>query len=112
LLLGYYTPQGELLFAGRVGTGFSDKVLRDITARLSKVARTKTPLARIPEATGNRYGFGTLFKWSEAKWVHPRLVAEVVYLNWTADGFLRHVSFQGLRQDKPARDVVREPPVL
>lgn len=110
LLLGYYTPAGELLFAGRVGTGFSTKKLSEIAAKLKPLARAKTPLARIPEATGNRYGFGTPFKWSEAHWVRPTLVAEVTYLTWTGDGFLRHVSFQGMREDKPAREVVREPP--
>lgn len=107
LLLGYYTPAGELLFAGRAGTGFSDKTLREITAKLKPLARAKTPLARIPTSTGNRYGFGKPFRWSEAHWVTPKLVAEVTYLTWTADGFLRHVVFEGLRADKPAREVVR-----
>jgi bifunctional non-homologous end joining protein LigD len=110
LLLGYYTPQGELLFAGRAGTGFPDRMLKEITAKLKKLEQPKMPLARLPSATGNRYGFGSPFKWSEAHWVKPRLVAEISYLNWTADGFLRHVVFLGLREDKTAREVVREPP--
>ena len=110
LLLGYYTPDGELRFAGRVGTGFSDRTLWALATKLKKLARPTMPLARLPAATGNRYGFGKPFKWSEAHWVQPKLVAEVSYLEWTADGVLRHAVFLGLREDKPARDVVRTPP--
>jgi bifunctional non-homologous end joining protein LigD len=92
-----------------VGTGFSDRVLREISGKLKPLAVAKTPLARIPEST-NRYGFGKPFRWSAAHWIKPKLVAEVTYLTWTADGFLRHVSFEGLRSDKPAREVVRRGP--
>ena len=110
LVLGYYTPKGELLFAGRAGTGFSDRVLRSLSAKLKTLARTGTPLARLPPPTANRYGFGKPFRWTNVRWVNPKLVAEVTYLEWTADAILRHVVFEGLREDKPAREVVRHGP--
>ncbi len=110
LVLGYYTPKGELLFAGRAGTGYSDKALRILSAKLKPLERKDMPLARLPPPTANRYGFGKPFRWSEVRWVRPELVAEVTYLEWTADGILRHVVFEGLREDKPGREVVRRSP--
>jgi bifunctional non-homologous end joining protein LigD len=97
LLLGVY--EGEaLVFAGKVGTGFTDKVARELRKRLQAIERKASPFAARLAGT------------ARAHWVEPRLVAEVKFIEWTGDGRLRHPSFQGLREDKPARQVVREKP--
>jgi bifunctional non-homologous end joining protein LigD len=96
LLLGVY--EGErLVYAGRVGTGFDDATLRRLGARLRRLARATSPFA--PD--GPRPP-------ARAHWVKPELVAEVAFTEWTRDGLLRHPAFQGLREDKPAREIVRE----
>jgi bifunctional non-homologous end joining protein LigD len=103
LLLGTYA-EGELVYAGRVGTGFDDRQLADLRARLDALARKRSPFAK-PVADAPR----------DVHWVEPRLVAEVRFANWTRDEQLRHATFLGLREDKAAREVVREsvapPPV-
>jgi bifunctional non-homologous end joining protein LigD len=99
LLVGVHDPEGRLQFAGKVGTGFSDKVLQDLRRRLTALAQPESPFkeARIPGVT-------------RAHWVRPDLVGEVQFTEWTSDGRLRHPSFQGLRADKDPREVVREVP--
>ena len=95
LLLGVYEGE-KLRFAGKVGTGFTDKSARELRARLQKLEQKTSPFAeKIP---------GT----ARAHWVEPKLVAEVAFGEWTPDHRLRHPSYQGLREDKPARQVVRE----
>lgn len=98
LLVGYYDDDEKLTFAGKVGTGFSVAVARDIRRRLDAIESKDAPFA-VPPAGW----LGT-----HAHWVKPRLVAEVVFTEWTGDGKIRHPSFQGLRLDKPARAVRRE----
>ncbi len=98
LLLGVY--EGEALqFAGKVGTGFTEKALTDLKRRLRPLEEAASPFAkaRIPGLT-------------RAHWVRPELVAEVAFAEWTGDGRLRHPSFQGLREDKKPKEVVREKP--
>jgi bifunctional non-homologous end joining protein LigD len=92
-----HDASGALTFAGKVGTGFTSKTLRDLERRLAPLGRPASPFskARIPGVT-------------RAHWVEPTLVAEVQFTEWTGDGRLRHPSFQGLREDKKAKDVVRE----
>ena len=93
--------EGRLRYAGRVGTGFDEMTLRAIKARLDELAVTTPPaLDRAPSGADAR----------GVHWVRPELVAEVRFTEWTRDGTLRHPSFQGLREDKPASDVVRETP--
>ena len=94
LLLGYW-EEGSLLYAGKVGTGFSDAVLRDLMARLEELELASSP-------------FSTPVSEKGARWAQPVLVAEVAFTNWTPDGRLRHPSFLGLRADKDSREVVRE----
>jgi hypothetical protein len=98
LLLGYYTDDGKLVYAGRVGTGMSQKVLKDLRRRLDSLARPKSPLIAPPARTTR---FGSPLVLSRVHWVEPKLVAEITYLTWTADNLLRHAVYGGLREDKP-----------
>jgi bifunctional non-homologous end joining protein LigD len=96
LLLGYY-DDGELRYAGKVGTGFTRETLRDLAAKLAPLERDRSPFAdEVRERT--------------ATWVEPELVAQVGFSEWTQDHRLRHPRFLGLRDDKAAREVVREAP--
>ncbi len=99
LVLGY-NQAGKLVHAGRVGTGFSHEVARDLAARLKPLVRKSAPFREKLSADAAR----------GAVWVKPELVAEVEFRAWTADGILRHASFRGLREDKPAREIIRETP--
>ena len=88
LLLGYYTDDGKLIYAGRVGTGMPVKVLADLRRRLDPLARTTSPLSvRPPRSTR----FGSPLVLSRVHWVEPKLVAEITYLTWTADSLLRRL---------------------
>jgi DNA ligase D-like protein (predicted ligase) len=106
LLLGYY-EDGKLKYAGRVGTGFSEKTLRMVHGKLTPLAIDTMPLSTAPPRKSR---FGGTLSLSKVHWVKPTLVAEVTYLTWTDDGLLRHTVFVGLREDKPAKDVRRELP--
>jgi DNA ligase D-like protein (predicted ligase) len=95
LLVGYYSGN-HLLYAGKVGTGFTGQTLQSLTKRLSALER-KTPLVT---------GIGLPRK--NVHWVEPKLVAQIAFSEWTADNKLRHPSFLGLREDKNPREVIRE----
>ena len=97
LLLGVQEADG-LRYVGRVGTGFDDKTLADLSARFEATAVTEQPFIGKLAAMQRR----------GAHWVRPELVAEIAFAEMTADGNLRHASFLGLRGDKPAAAVVRE----
>lgn len=94
LLLGVY-EDGELRYAGKVGTGFSAATAKDLVDRLSPLQVPAPPVVDPPRSR-------------VARWVRPELVCEVRFTEWTSDGSLRHPSFEGLRLDKPAREVRRE----
>lgn len=96
LLVGHF-EDGRLRYAGKVGTGFTRATLRDLAARLEPLRRDTSPFA---DEVRERH----------VTWVAPRLVAEVGFSEWTRDGRLRHPRFLGLRDDKPAEQVVRERP--
>jgi bifunctional non-homologous end joining protein LigD len=98
LLLGVNDPAGGLAYVGKVGTGFTGASARRLRTRLDHLRVSTSPFRRPPPAA------------SEARWVKPELVAEVQFSEWTQDGRLRHPSFKGLREDKAAKDVVRERP--
>jgi bifunctional non-homologous end joining protein LigD len=98
LLLGVHDAAGKLVYAGKVGSGFNDTSLAQVSAQLKKLAADKSPFTkRVPE--------------SGVHWVKPVLVAEVTFSEWTGDGHLRHPVFHALRTDKPAASIVREDPV-
>lgn len=98
LLIGYY-EEDELRYAGKVGTGYDDETLRDLSERLESLERKTPPFA--DEEGLPRKG---------VHWVTPKLVAEVGFTEWTQDAKLRHPRFVGLRRDKDPEDVVRERP--
>lgn len=104
LLLAVHEQKGKsaLRYAGAVGTGFSDAVLRALRDALD---------AMRVEAPPFQGGVTPALAPRGARWVRPRLLAEVAFTEWTADGLLRHPSFQGLREDKAARDIIQEAPV-
>jgi DNA ligase D-like protein (predicted ligase) len=99
LLLGYYNPDGELVYAGKVGTGFDNETLRSLRDRLGALEQDSTPFRQGPPVRERG-----------VHWVEPELVAQVGFSEWTDAGELRHPRFQGLRDDKAAREVVREVP--
>ena len=96
LLLGHY-EDGRLRYAGKVGTGFTQATLHDLAKRLRPLRRDDTP-------------FADEIRERDVTWVKPELVGQIGFSEWTRDGRLRHPRFLGLRDDKPAREVVRERP--
>lgn len=94
LLIGY--QDGGLRFAGKVGTGFTDRTLSDLAERLAPLSRLTSPFVD-PVPHG------------DARFVEARLVCDVEFTEWTAGATLRHPSFKGLREDKTPEEVVREP---
>lgn len=106
LLLGYYDEEGCLHYAGRAGTGFTDKELGRLAAVLRPLQTPRMPLVE-PPPRENR--FGSPIELSRVHWVRPEVVVEVTYLTWTEAGLLRAVSYQGQRCDKPAKQVIRSP---
>ncbi|MDB5593028.1 DNA ligase D, partial [Enterovirga sp.] len=107
LLLAYHAPDGRLVYAGRAGTGLNAEQLGDLRARLGPLATSRMPVD-VPPPPGSR--FGSRLVLSRVHWVRPEMVVEVTYLTWTEDNLLRQVVFAGVREDKPARDVVRPIP--
>ncbi|GAB3472295.1 DNA ligase D [Polaromonas eurypsychrophila] len=95
LMLGVYNDKGELKHVGNVGTGFDEKTLHSLMAVLKPLATPRPAFIGLPSSV-------------KGHWVRPKLVAEVVFAQWTHAGYIRHAVFQGLRSDKPARKVVRE----
>jgi bifunctional non-homologous end joining protein LigD len=100
LLLGVHNDRGELVYAGRVGTGFTQSSLRQLRSRLDRIATESPPFSNPPRAGARE----------KLHWIRPELVAEVEFTGWTRDGLLRHPSFKGLREDKPAAKITRERP--
>jgi DNA ligase D-like protein (predicted ligase) len=97
LLVGYY-DDGDLAYAGKVGTGYDDATLERLASRLHALERKTAPFVADDLPTG------------AVHWVTPNLVAEVGFTEWTSEGKLRHPRFVGLRRDKNPESVVRERP--
>jgi DNA ligase D-like protein (predicted ligase) len=95
LLVGYFDGDGQLRYAGKVGTGFDRPLLRSLGERMRALEQDASPFADDVRERG-------------VTWVKPELVAQIGFSEWTRDGRLRHPRFLGLREDKPAAQVVRE----
>jgi ATP-dependent DNA ligase len=106
-LLGYYDPDRRLIYAGRAGTGMNDAELEQIWRRPQPLATDTMPLDVTPPRSTR---FGSPLVLSRVHWARPELVAEVKFLTWTEDNLLRQVVYEGLREDKPTREVRREVP--
>jgi bifunctional non-homologous end joining protein LigD len=98
LLVGFHDANQQLLFAGKVGTGFSEAEARALRKQLERIRVAGSPF--VPRPSG-RLG-------RDAYWVRPELVCEVTFTEWTPDQKLRHPSFDGLRRDKHPAEIVRE----
>ncbi|MEU7900041.1 non-homologous end-joining DNA ligase [Nonomuraea sp. NPDC049152] len=94
LLLSVHDESGRLVFAGHVGTGFTERALADLGARLRPLERPDPPVLGVPPEHAR-----------DAHWVEPVLVGAVRYAEWTADGRIRHPSWRGLREDKGPEEV-------
>ncbi|MFW6117244.1 MAG: non-homologous end-joining DNA ligase [Thermoproteota archaeon] len=97
LLIGYYDGE-DLIYAGKVGTGYSNELLQRLSDRMSSLKQKTSPFSNedLPE--------------KGVHWVEPNLVGEVAFTEWTEEGKLRHPRFKGLRSDKEPGDVIREKP--
>ncbi len=95
ILVGYHNDAGELVYAGKVGTGFDDAALADLQKRFQKLEQDESPFINQKRA-------------AKTHWLEPALVAQIAFGSRTREGILRHAAFQGLREDKPATDVTQE----
>ena len=108
LLVGYYDNAG-LKFAAKVRAGFTPRLRRDVHDRLKGLHGSSCPFVDLPNTRSAHWGGGvTADQMAEMKWVKPALLVQVRFVEWTAEGHLRHAAFLGLRDDKSPRDVVRE----
>ncbi len=108
LLVGFYEGK-RLKFAGRVGTGFNEELLRSLYSQLSKQTVESCPFFNVPTPGRSRWDQGlTPADLKRCHWVKPKLVCQVKFSEWTRDDRLRQPVFLGLREDKNASEVVRE----
>jgi ATP-dependent DNA ligase len=108
LLVGYYDDSG-LRFRGKVRAGFVPHVRREVFKALKPFHIERCPFDNLPNSKSDRWGGGvTAEEMREMQWVKPHLVAQIRFVEWTAEGRLRHARFLGLRSDKSAREVRRE----
>jgi len=110
LIIGVFDA-GRLLYVARTRNGFTPSTRAALFRKLKPLEIHQCPFANLPEARSGRWGQGlTKAKMAECRWVRPELVAQVEFLEWTADDHLRHSRFAGVREDKRARDVTRDEP--
>lgn len=110
LLVGYQENKG-LRFSGKVGTGFNESLLRSLHERFQQLEIPDCPFENLPEKKLGRYGQGiTASVMKKCRWLKPSLVCQVKFSEWTRDGKLRQPVFLGLREDKDAKEVIRETP--
>jgi DNA ligase D-like protein (predicted ligase) len=108
LIFGYY-DRAALMYVARCRNGFTPPLRAQLFKQFKGLGVERCPFANLPEAKSGRWGVGlTAAKMSECKWLKPELVAQVEFAEWTPDEHLRHAKFVALREDKNARDVVRE----
>jgi bifunctional non-homologous end joining protein LigD len=108
LLVGYYEG-GKLMFASKVGSGYTQASLRELFKTFQPLRRSGCPFVNLPTKRGGRFGQGiSASEMRACTWLDPKLVAQVRFTEWTSDGGLRHPVFLGLREDKRPEDVGRE----
>jgi bifunctional non-homologous end joining protein LigD len=108
LLVGFYEGK-KLKFAGRVGTGFSEKLLKTLFSELNKIRVNICPFYNLPAAGRSRWDQGlTADEMKRCHWVRPILVCQIKFTEWTRDDRLRQPVFLGIREDKNPEEVVRE----
>jgi bifunctional non-homologous end joining protein LigD len=102
LVVGYYQDK-RLLYAGRIGTGYTHATARELWRRLNALQIERPPFDEIPREEARR---------KDVRWVKPTMVIESHFRGWTADNLVRQAAFKGVREDKPPEEVVREVPVM
>src|SRR5262249_22823276 len=102
LVVGYYQDK-RLVYAGRIGTGYTHATARDLWKRLHALEIERPPFDEIPREEARR---------KDIRWVEPKTVIESHFRGWTADYLVRQAAFKGLRGDKSPQEVVREVPVM
>jgi bifunctional non-homologous end joining protein LigD len=108
LLIGF-NENKKLKFCGKVGTGFNTKLLSNLHSQLKKISSDACPFVNLPETRGSRYSPRiTASEMKKCHWVRPEIVCQVCFSEWTRDEKLRQPVFLGLREDKDAKEVVRE----
>ena len=108
LIVGFYDGK-RLRFAGNVRAGFTPHLRRELFAQLRRLHQVRCSFVDLPNSRSARWGGGvTAEQMAEMQWVKPRLVAQVRFVEWTAEGHLRHPTFVGVRTDKTASEVRRE----
>jgi bifunctional non-homologous end joining protein LigD len=108
LLVGFYEGK-KLKFAGRVGTGFSEKLLSTLHSELNKIRVEKCPFFNLPAVGRNRWDQGlSAAEMRRCQWVKPVMVCQIKFTEWTRDDRLRQPVFRGIREDKRPKEVVRE----
>lgn len=101
LIVGYHDERGRLVYAGRVGSGFTEQMAADLQRRLSALERPDSPFADpVPKESGRIF-----------HWARPVIVAQVRYAGWTPEGILWHPTFEALREDADPADIIRESPI-
>ncbi|MCU1325001.1 MAG: dependent ligase [Bryobacterales bacterium] len=108
LVFGYYEG-GKLMYAARTRNGFTPKLREELMKKFRGLEARDCPFVNLPEAKSGRWGAGlTAAKMVDCRWLKPVLVGQFEFLEWTGENHLRHSKFVGLREDKKAKDVVRE----
>lgn len=108
LIFGYY-ERDKLIYVARTRNGFTPATRAQLFKRFKGLEISECPFVNLPEAKSGRWGQGlTKAKMAECVWLKPVLVGQFEFLEWTSDNHLRHSKFVGLREDKSAKDVVRE----
>jgi DNA ligase D-like protein (predicted ligase) len=108
IIFGYYDDEGRLLYAARTRNGFTPASRDELFRKFRGLETAECPFANLPEARSGRWGEGlTAEKMADCRWLRPELVGQSEFVEWTADGHLRHSRFVALREDKKAREVGR-----
>jgi bifunctional non-homologous end joining protein LigD len=108
ILVGYYDRR-RLMCAGKVRNGITPHFRAELAGRFARLLTPRCPFVNLPTSRSSHWGEGiTNDEMTRLRWIKPSIVVEISFAEWTRDGSLRHASFEGIREDKPPRDVVRE----